>query len=1274
MIDQILNDRYRIVKKLGEGAMGQVYLAKDIEKRREVAIKLLRNRVDRATQKRFTGEFRAISAVIHENCIKVYDFGETPDCLYFTMEFFPGEEFTALRGQALETLLSAFYQAASAIEHVHSQGIVHRDVKPSNILARLSEADTHGQGRVEVKLVDFGLARFSGFVSSVSTKAGFVGTLKYCAPEQLHSGIIDHRVDLYALGAVCYETLVGYFPFGEGDLQGLIKAKLTEEIPGLAEEIPSLPKDVSDLIMALISKNPADRPHSAGELCQVLAPYVGKQGKKSRKPLDAAKLTQSRFMGRSKEVRLLRDVMHDSLSPHAHTLTEVSLPVIFITGDAGIGKSELLKEAGRLAQKQGAGVYDGRSFRGNLSPYQPFVEILRQILREAHEKRAVSPISSKTTSFDALTASAGEAEEHKGDSLLSLRALIEDYCGEILRIAPDLRRWLPGEAFKQVDPSRETNYVLRAVANFFVELATFHGTCLLLEDLQWADQSTLDLLRHVVSSLNRSRELSAVRKSSFPRIALCCTARSEDAVVMQFIEQLRQEGQAQLLELGPFTPEDVRQLIGMLLSSPAEQLPEPLAEALRYRSQGNPFFLTHIIRAWQADGRIVRSGGQWSVPFLQEDESAWPDSIRALLRTRLGTLSEPAGKVLWASAVIGSRIDMELLRLTCGVMPEEDFLRGIEELVSQRILVEKHRKRNLEFSHDLMHELAYEELSAMRRHVLHRNVGELLESRRDRGMDCSPDLLAFHFSRAAIDDKALGYLIEAAEAALKAYAADDAIRHLEQAEDLVSTSASTETQLRVNDLLGAAHSAAGHTLKAIKFYEKNFPLPSDAILRATTFIEVAELQFRIGDYDAAVDFFDRSLREIGRRQPGSIFAVIASILFTFSGYFLPRWFRIRRPLGTEVPAEVVIERDVYRRLPFIWAQRDMVRTVQAMGQQWLLSRRIGQPADLARAYGLHALFFGIFAVMPLAKWAGDRAMEYARRVSDPEVEAVATGQIGCGYYSAARLDEAETALWKALKVLDRRGDSFERAFFFHHLRHLYAIRGDNGREIECAEVERQIGESVGHLEGECWGCYGLANAFARSGEFEQAHACMRRAMAILDGKKDIIVVPTALQTYGFVHLQSGEFGHARLVLEESVSLIERNYVYLDYAIRAYPLLVEALLGPAWHDRATQVDADQIRRSWRLSGRSLFWCKRLPNYLPHALRVRGRAAYCGGKDKLAIDLFERAIKEAETIGAEYDLARACVDLSKICRQESSELAARGENILRKIGAVVPNCEC
>jgi serine/threonine-protein kinase len=278
MLGETINGRFRLCDKLGEGGMAVVYRAEDLETHEEIALKVMKTSLSGTSKRRFAREFRAIASIDHPNCIKVFEFSETAEFPFFTMELFPGRPITTLIDSELSVLCAALYQAAGAIEHVHGTQIIHRDLKPSNLLTYREQTSGTPENSVTLKLADFGLARFQGSPSSLSVDSGFVGTLAYSAPEQISSGAIDYRCDLYSLGVICYELLTGRYPFEEArqsGMQALMRAHLAEIPLPIRSLNGNVPVEIDEMVQALLHKRAVKRPPSAALLKQVLAKHLG---------------------------------------------------------------------------------------------------------------------------------------------------------------------------------------------------------------------------------------------------------------------------------------------------------------------------------------------------------------------------------------------------------------------------------------------------------------------------------------------------------------------------------------------------------------------------------------------------------------------------------------------------------------------------------------------------------------------------------------------------------------------------------------------------------------------------------------------------------------------------------------------------------------------------------------------------------------------------------------------------------------------------------------
>ena len=260
--NKMIAERYMIVSSLGEGGMADVYLAIDTILNREVAIKVLRGELskDPVTLLRFQREANAVSKLNHPNVVDVYDVGEFEGRHYIVMEYVRGRTLKQLISQrgALhqEEAVNIMIQLTSAVQHAHENDIIHRDIKPQNVLVKDDGT---------VKITDFGIALAHDTVQLTQSDA-VLGSAHYLAPETTRGETPSNQVDIYALGIVFYELLTGNVPFhGDNPVQIAMK-HLREEIPSVRDFNPTLPQSVENIIIKATVKNRKLRYQSAKDM------------------------------------------------------------------------------------------------------------------------------------------------------------------------------------------------------------------------------------------------------------------------------------------------------------------------------------------------------------------------------------------------------------------------------------------------------------------------------------------------------------------------------------------------------------------------------------------------------------------------------------------------------------------------------------------------------------------------------------------------------------------------------------------------------------------------------------------------------------------------------------------------------------------------------------------------------------------------------------------------------------------------------------------------
>ncbi|HEY5440828.1 MAG TPA: serine/threonine-protein kinase [Gemmatimonadaceae bacterium] len=290
LIGRVLADRYHILKRIGEGGMGRVYLGEHVKMNRQCAIKVMSPALvnDAESAARFAREASNAARIIHPNVAAVFDYGESDGLIYLVMEFVDGEPLARVLTReaplALDRALDLASQIADGLGAAHELGIVHRDLKPDNILVSRTRT-----GREIAKVVDFGIAKAiqEGVGEGLTHTGQVIGTPEFMSPEQLLGDPVDARSDLYALGCILYLMLTASPPFDAPTREQMIKRRLSEDAPHVHEIDPALPDSVARIVARLLARSPKERYGSAAEVKDALAGAHVRRSGVVRAPLES---------------------------------------------------------------------------------------------------------------------------------------------------------------------------------------------------------------------------------------------------------------------------------------------------------------------------------------------------------------------------------------------------------------------------------------------------------------------------------------------------------------------------------------------------------------------------------------------------------------------------------------------------------------------------------------------------------------------------------------------------------------------------------------------------------------------------------------------------------------------------------------------------------------------------------------------------------------------------------------------------------------------------
>jgi hypothetical protein len=608
-----------------------------------------------------------------------------------------GVPLDSLLGAPLE--VGAFLQLAArlarAVAEVHDHDVVHKDIKPSNIMVSPATG--------EVKLSDFGIA-FSG-VSRRSpgvSSAGFVeGTPAYMPPEQtgrMNRGV-DSRSDLYALGVTFYEVLTGRLPFEAKDPLEWGHCHLALVPPSPAEWIPGLPDMLSRVVMKLLAKLPEDRYQSARglaydiEICRsrweskgAIEPFaLGAQDRSTQ-----FRLTQKLY-GREEE-------SGDLTAAFERVSAVGGTELVLVSGSPGIGKSSLVQEL-RKPIVERRGLFASGKFDQYMRdvPYSTIVQAFRHLVLEI--------LAGSAEHVDVFRRRIQAALGEDGGLVADLVPQIELIIGEQAPV-PDLPL---GEA------QRRFNAVLRRFTATFASRE--HPLTLFLDDLQWADAATLALIEDLVTQPEvqhlllvgayRSNEVSA----SHPLSLLLANVRRAGGVVLEIV-------------LAPLRREHIGLLVADTLQRRPEEV-EPLARAVYDKTGGNPFFAIQFLTILHEDHLVFfdprAEAWRWDLEAI--GARGYTDNVVDLMVEKIQRLPASTQEALRLSACIGHSVDLGTLSVIHGQTPAQTR-RDLEAAVGEGLLAGE--GDIYRFAHDRVQQAAYLLIQEDRRAALHLSVGRLL--------------------------------------------------------------------------------------------------------------------------------------------------------------------------------------------------------------------------------------------------------------------------------------------------------------------------------------------------------------------------------------------------------------------------------------------------------------------------------------------------------------------------------------------------------------------
>jgi serine/threonine protein kinase/tetratricopeptide (TPR) repeat protein len=784
------NSHYKILEKLGEGGMGIVYKAEDTKLKRMVALKFLPAELtrDATAKERFFVEARAAAALNHANIVTVYETDEHNDRVYIAMEYVPGENLKEKINSGtlgMDEALKIARKVAKGLQEAHEKSIIHRDIKSANIM-------TNDKG--QVKIMDFGLARLKG--QTGVTKAGItMGTADYMSPEQAQGAEVDHRTDIWSLGVVLYEMVTGRLPFKGDYWQAVLYSIMNEDPEPVTDLRTGVPVELERIINKALCKDPSERYQHAEDM-QVELKALKKSIYSEEKPhISVPFINEEEEVEKKKPVFVARERELAKLDQFLETMLSGKGQVIFVTGEAGSGKTALIQAFLKHAQKLLADLITAggkcNAHTGIGDPYLPFREIMSLLTGDVEAMWAAGAVTrehaTRLWNFLPLSVQAlVDAGPDLVDTFVPGKALITRAAafspGGTNRLT-QLEKLVKGKADHPAASNLQQNDLFEQFTRVLQTLSRQQPLLLVLDDLQWADPGSISLLFH----LGRRIEANRILVIGAFRPAELALGRGGERNPLELVvnEFKRIFGDVEL-ELGQA---EGRHFVNAFIDTEPNRLSASFRDTLFQQTEGHPLFTVELLRNMQEQGMLIKDEeNRWiEGPSLKWD--ALPARVDAVIAEAIGRLPGNLRKILTLASVEGEGFtaevtarlhetnEREMVRMLSTHLDKEHNLvsaRGIKRIKGQRLSLYR-------FCHVLFQKYLYNTLDEVERVYLHEEMGNVLEKIYDEQTDEIALSLARHFREAGIPGKAVEYLVRAADKARRVYANEEAIEHYQQA-------------------------------------------------------------------------------------------------------------------------------------------------------------------------------------------------------------------------------------------------------------------------------------------------------------------------------------------------------------------------------------------------------------------------------------------------------------------------------------------------------------
>jgi predicted ATPase len=848
---------------------------------------------------------------------------------------------------------------------------------------------------------------------------------------------------------------------------------------------------------------------------------------------------ESPLIDRVKEMDLLKEAADKAISDQGG--------LIFLYGEAGIGKTRLTKEVRAYARQRGMQILYGRClalFRmDGVPPYSPWKEVIKEYLQISTPEQ--------------------------------LQRAVGYYPGEIYKIVPEIRQKLV--TFSEsppLSPDFERDRLFEAVSQFVTNISKMAPLLVVLDDLQWADSSSLLLLHYLARGVYRENLLllGAYRDTDV----------EEKHPLSPVLTELNRARLLQSVQLKRMSHAEVTEMIKQILGQ--SDVPEEFCKIVYEKTDGNPFFVEEVIASLKEEGAIVREDDKFKISEVSAIE--FPKTVKDVLKARLGRLDEECQQVLTMASFVGNDFTFEILREVTGI-EENKLLQLMEKILKTGLL--RCRVALWEdacsFADVLVRDVLYEEVNPLRRKKLHNVVGCALEKVYSGKISEHLGELASHFLESGDKDKALDYFLKAGEKAANIYANNEAASYYQSA------------------------------LRLLEEKEGSFQE------RARVFEVLGDIKGLVGDYDACLKCWDEALKvleQLGEKEKvARLSRKTAYVLWVKTG-------NLEKAKEYFCKAQEILEaQPESSELASLYADMaEMQWRSFRMDEASALVEKALQIAKKSNAYQILANSYLVLAKIICmdnrrkASECSEEALKIALEHGFVNTAVDAYSSLANPFFGSDNIEKRLDYAQKGYELAKKVGAVTAQSWIGVNLSGIYRGMGDTDSALPLSEESVALNRKTGNLHYLALSLLNLGHLYAELGEWDKSEEYLKEALMVAQKTNDVAAIGNITITTAFLLFEKGDYAEARESIQKAYNQAALARMFQS-VIGGAPLLAHASIELGELEKAENIINNMQQRAQE---------QKMHEPLAHAYEIRGKLFRVQKKWNESIEYYEKSLQE------------------------------------------------